>query len=101
VWHVSLSLPQATRPLVTDKWTRQQRNEAERQARKLLAGVGGPVEMPGLYPFAYHLRRGLTDEEIAGLDQAWCALPAIDEGGTPEEVREALIAAGILEDTRT
>lgn len=96
MWHVSLSLPQATGPLLTDKWTRQQRNEAARQARRLLTGVGGPVEETGLYPFAYHLRRMLTDAEIAGLDAAWCALPAIDAGGTPEEVRAALIEAGIL-----
>ena len=81
---------------MTDKWTRQQRNEAERQARRLLAGVGGSVEEIGLYPFAYHLRRGLTDEEIAGLDQAWCALPAHDPAGTPEEVRAMFIEAGIL-----
>jgi len=96
VWHASVSLPQATRPLVTDKWTRQQRNEADRQARRLLAGVGGKIEETGLYPFAYHLRRGLTDEEIAGLDQAWCSLPAIDAAGTPDEVRAMFVEAGIL-----
>lgn len=96
MWHASLSLPQATRPLVTDKWTRQQRNEAERQARRLLTGVGGVVEEIGLYPFAYHLRRGLTDNEIAGLDQAWCVLPALDAAGTPEEVRTLFIEQGLL-----
>lgn len=96
MWHVSLSLPQAVRPLVTDRWTRQQRNEAARQARLLLVGVGGAVEESGLYPFAYHLRRGLTDEEIGGLDPAWCALPAVDGAGTPEEVRAQFVEAGIL-----
>ena len=100
MWHVSLSLPQAHGPLVTDKWTRQQRNEAHRQARRLLAGVGGLVEETGLYPFAYHVRRMLTDNEIAGLDQGWCALPGIDAGGTPEEVRGAFISAGILRPTQ-
>ena len=96
MWHVSLSLPQAKGPLVTDKWTRQERNEAVRQARRLIAGVGGSIEETGLYPFAYHVRRMLTDDEIAGLDQAWCALPAIDAGGTPEEVRAMFIEAGLL-----
>lgn len=96
MWHVSLSWPQAGGPLVTDRWTRQQRNEAERQAHRLLAGVGGSVAEIGLYPFSYQLRRGLTDDEIAGLDPAWCALPAIDGAGTPDEVRAVLIKAGLL-----
>lgn len=81
---------------MTDKWTRQQRNEAERQARRLLLGVGGPVEEIGLYPFAYHLRRGLTDDEIAGLDRTWCDLPALDLAGTPEEVRAHFLEIGLL-----
>lgn len=89
-------MPQAQGPLVTDKWTRQQRNEADRQAHRLLSGVGGTVEHGALYPFAYHLRRELTDDEIAGLDPAWCALPAIDDGGTPEEVRAMLLDMGLL-----
>jgi hypothetical protein len=91
-----MSRPQAGGPLITDKWTRQERNEAARRALRLLAGVGGPVEEPGLYPFAYHLRRMLTDDEIAGLDPTWCAIPPTDPGGTPEEVRAELIKAGIL-----
>lgn len=96
MWHASLSLPRAARPLVTTKWTRQQRNEAARQARQLLEGVGGAVEEVGLYPFAFHLRRGLSDPEIAGLDRAWCALPATDPAGTPEEVWAMFREAGLV-----
>lgn len=82
--------------MLTDKWTRQQRNQADRLVRCLLDGVGGLIEVAQLYPFAYHLRRGLTDEEISGLDETWCAIPAVDEGGTPEEIRAALVELGVL-----
>jgi hypothetical protein len=59
-------------------------------------GVGAAPERPDWYPFSFQLRRSLTDEEITGLDPTWLAIPAVDEGGTPEEVRGMLVELGIL-----
>jgi hypothetical protein len=96
VWHVSLSMPTPRGPYSTDRWTKQQRNEARRVAMRLLDGVGQDPEQHDQYPFSWQLRRSLTDAEMARLDPAWCALPAVDEGGTPEEVRALLIELGKL-----
>jgi hypothetical protein len=95
VWHASISRPEQ-RPRPTERWTKQERNEVQRLARTLLDGVGQAPEEAEFYPLAYHVRRCLTDAEIASIDPAWVALPALDEGGTPEEVRAMLIARGIL-----
>lgn len=92
MWHASVSITGVPR----DKWTKQQRNQAWRVLNRLLDGVGMEVQIGQDYPFAAHLRRALTDGEISGLDAAWCALPALDEGGTPEEVHAMLVELGVL-----
>ncbi len=101
MWHASLSIQTGTGPLVTEKWTRQQRNEAARQAARMLAGVGMEPSKAEVYPFSYQLRRALSDAEVAQLDPAWVAVPAVDEGGTPEGVRQMLVEMGLLEGART
>jgi len=97
VWHVSLSRPEGLGPRPTGTWTRQERNEASRVAHRLLADVGQDPERADFYPMSFQLRRCLTDGELASLDPAWCALPALDEGGTPEEVRALLMEMGVIE----
>lgn len=96
MWHASLSLRIGGGPFPTGKWTRQQRREAERVAARLLAGVGQAPERGDVYPFSYQLRRCLTDAELVRLDPAWVAIPAVDEGGTPEEARAMLIELGMV-----
>ncbi len=49
--------------------------------RKLLDGVGSGQMFEKVGDTAVHIRRSLSDEEIAGLDPAWVALPAIDRAG--------------------
>ena len=96
MWHVSLSIGTARGPLPTTRWSRQQRHEAARQARRLLDGVGVPTTDVGTcYPFTFQLRRVLAPVERGMLDAAWMALPAVDEGGTPEEVAALLRAIGL------
>ena len=96
MWHVSLSIQTGSGPLLTDKWSRQQRNEAQRVAARLLHGVGQEPMKGDFYPFSFQHRRCLTDAEMATLPPGWLEIPAVDEGGTPEEVRAALIEAGML-----
>lgn len=68
----------------------------QRVAAGFLLDVGQLPEQGLFYPLAYHLRRCLSDNEMATLDPAWCALPALDDGGTPEEARAMLIEMGVL-----
>ena len=49
--------------------------------RKLLEGVGVGETFEKVGDQAVHVRRSLSDEEIAGLDPAWLARPAIDRAG--------------------
>lgn len=47
-------------------------------ARHLLEGVGTGEVFQKQDTLAFHIRRSLSPEEIAGLDPAWLAIPAID-----------------------
>lgn len=49
---------------------------------ELLVGVGRSLTRVDAARQVVHVRRPLTDEEIAELDPAWLALPAIDLAGT-------------------
>lgn len=49
--------------------------------RKLLNGVGSGETFEKVGDTAIHVRRSLSDEEIAGLDPAWVAIPAVDRAG--------------------
>ncbi len=46
--------------------------------RKLLQGVGNGETFEKTGDLAIHVRRSLSDEEIAGLNPEWLAIPAID-----------------------
>jgi hypothetical protein len=50
-------------------------------SKSLLTGVGRIPSAIEQFQVAIHYRRTLTDEELAGLPAAWCAIPPIDEGG--------------------
>lgn len=96
MWRVSISQPQADGPLVTAKWSRQQKREAQRVTERLLEGVGMEPQEHGLYPFAHHLRRCLTNAEMEMVGPGWCAIPAVDEGGTPAQALKMFVDMGIL-----
>lgn len=49
--------------------------------RQLLEGVGMEPTYEKQGEWAFHIRRSLTAEEIAGLDPAWLAIPAVDMAG--------------------
>ncbi len=50
-------------------------------AKALLHGVGQVPSAVEQFELAIHYRRSLTDEELAGLPAAWCAIAPRDEGG--------------------
>ena len=50
-------------------------------AKALLRDVGQVPSAVEQFELAIHYRRSLTDEELAGLPAAWCAIPPRDEGG--------------------
>ena len=60
------------------------RQHAEQRLSQLLEGVGAAPDYwktTNEQAPTLHLRRSLSTEEIAGLDPAWVALPAIDLAG--------------------
>jgi hypothetical protein len=63
------------------RWDAVRWAAARGMAVALLRGVGQGEDYWKDGPHALHLRRRLGDAEIAGLDPAWLALPAIDEAG--------------------
>lgn len=46
----------------------------------LLDGVGTGATLRHTKHIAFHTRRRLSDQELAGLDPAWLAIPAVDMG---------------------
>jgi len=48
---------------------------------KLLDGVGAGETFMKYGEVAFHVRRSLSDQEIAGLDPAWLAIPPVDMAG--------------------
>lgn len=69
------------RTLTLAEWTPKHRRKAERRCSELLAGVGAGADHWSVTESAVHLRRPLSETEIATLDPRWLALPAIDPGG--------------------
>jgi hypothetical protein len=86
VWHASVASLDLYRgrPTPVAGWSLDVIRKARRRLADLLGGVGdgGDYWTPG--EWAYHLRRRLSDAEIARIPAAWLALPAID-GGSPDE----------------
>lgn len=83
MWHVSLSYQSAIleRPLSLEELHRPARELVEREARKLLAGVGAGRrrwERGERAPYVLHVRRRLSDAEIAMLPPG---PPAVDSAG--------------------
>lgn len=79
MWHASVCMWDGG-PIAVDALPRPLRRIGAELARELIAGVGtGPV-IEHRKQLAQHARRSLRDAEIAGLDPAWVAIPAIDMG---------------------
>ena len=80
MWHASIALlNQSLRPVLWRSVTNKQ--FAYAIGRKLLDGVGTGETYMKAGERVFHIRRALSDEEIAGLDPAWLAIPAIDIAG--------------------
>lgn len=69
VWHVSLSFQRAQAVVAVNAWPREVRAEVEREARRLLRGVGaGPRRWEhGEAAHVLHVRQRLSDAEVAAL----------------------------------
>ena len=81
MWHASVSFRRHNWVLVpTAEWTLRTMRRAEEIAERALRGVGAGASRWDTKKVALHFRRSLSDEEIAGLDPAWCAIPAVDMG---------------------
>jgi hypothetical protein len=85
VWHVSVSVIDRQRgTILPGAMSMPLRRRAQAECRQQLAGVGSSSaghEKPEEYPLAHHLRRRLSDEEVALLSPDWLAIPPTDIGG--------------------
>ncbi len=78
MWHVSLSYRGT---LKLEKPSEEYLNQlAEKVARKLLEGVGTGEWIWEKPRFIWHLRRSLSESEIAGLPAEWLAIEPVDMG---------------------
>ncbi len=79
MWHVSIARLRGTwLPVSTEQWGGGVLRAARRVAQEILWGVGTGEAVELLRPTCLHVRRSLTDDEIATLSPEWLALPARD-----------------------
>ena len=87
MWHASVAIIGFIPPRVLPIHYQPARvlKPAKLVALDLIADVGEGETLRQRGPIALHARRKLSPAELATLDPAWCALPAIDiAGGGPE-----------------
>ena len=63
----------------SERWGDGTMRAARRLAGEMLAGVGAGESVEMLRPTCLHVRRGLSDAELATLTPEWLAIPARDE----------------------
>lgn len=81
MWHASIARLNSTGVVYLDRWGDGMKREARRRLERALSGVGRGESVELVNPSCIHLRRSLTDEEMAMLSAEWLAIPARDEFG--------------------
>ena len=81
MWHASVAAVRSSGPVPWALLPPRARVRLREVAAALLRGVGTGPEIWQPKPSGVaHLRRSLSDAEIAGLDPAWVAIPPVDMG---------------------
>lgn len=80
MWHASVAVMDEGQPVPPLATTDAEARAAATQCAAMLAGVGMEPSRFEPKDIAFHLRRSLSDAEIARLDPAWLAIPAVDMG---------------------
>ncbi len=82
MWHASIAVcNNASQSRAVANWSAKQNGRALRLARQILGGVGAGETFVKYGHYVVHVRRSLSAEEIAGMDLAWLAIPAVDMAG--------------------
>lgn len=86
MWHASISRRASLGPytISTNEWTPEVRAQARSRLFELLADVGGGmtvIEVVEPQRLALHMKRALTEAEVATLDPVWCEIAPRDESG--------------------
>ncbi|HSR79139.1 MAG TPA: hypothetical protein VLN57_21375 [Xanthobacteraceae bacterium] len=86
MWHASIALRGHGGMLSPflhpfERWRFKEREILKREVIALLSGVGVGVIRRDRGEDVLHARRRLSAAELAMLDPAWCALPAVDIAG--------------------
>jgi hypothetical protein len=90
VWHSSIARLGNTAPIPTDRWGEGTRRDAVRRLMDALDGVGTGESISTQRKIAWHVRRSLSDAEIATLSAEWLAIPARNEFSEDGEVEAKL-----------
>ena len=83
MWHASVAVLDVERgkTLAIARLSEMNKRIVIATAKAMLRGVGQVPSAVEQFELAIHYRRSLTDEELAGLPNEWCAIPPRDEGG--------------------
>lgn len=90
MWHVSIARMSNSGPVSLDRWGGGTFRDALRRALHALGEVGTGQTVDYRGRIAFHVRRSLSDSEMATLDPAWLALPAQDEFCETGEMEQRL-----------
>jgi len=81
VWNASIAVWRECVKVPWGKCGLQARHAVREAVIELLCGVGKGNTRRDRSDVVFHARRRMSDAEIALLDPAWCAIPAVDVAG--------------------
>ncbi len=90
MWHASIARLGPVTPIPTARWGEGVNREAKRQLFNALKDVGKEPTVISMGKIAIHMRRSLSDEEMATLSCEWLAIPALNEFSEGTEMEMAL-----------
>jgi len=82
VWHASISVWSDLAQVPWERCGLKTRGVVRDTVFGLIAGVGAGNTRRDRSSVVLHARRRMSDAEIALLDPAWCAIPAVDVAGS-------------------
>ena len=88
MWHASIAYWNLNRSRLVpiERWDNRIKSIASGMAADLLQGVGVEPSRKETRLASYHLRRSLSELEIAGLDRSFATSPAIDHASDGKAV---------------
>ncbi len=90
MWHASIARLDHRGAVPSERWGEGTIRDAKRRLLEALAKVGQEPSVLRMGRIALHMRRSLSDAEMAQLSREWLAIPAQDEFSEDGEVEMQL-----------